>query len=120
MASVEVRPLADGIIRINVTGRMDIAGAEEVDLQFTGIVSAVTRGAVVDLSGVTFLSSIGIRTLIANAKTLKRRGASMALFGPSPLVTEVLRSVGVTDVIPLFHDLDEAVFVVKSGGRFDA
>jgi len=120
MANIEARPILDGITRIKLEGRLDIAGAEEVDLRFAGIVSAVTKGAVVDLTGVTFLASIGIRTLISNAKTLERRGATMALFGPSPFVTEVLRSVGVTDLIPVFDDLDTAVDYVKSAARADA
>jgi anti-anti-sigma factor len=114
MASIDAQPIMDGITRINLDGRLDIAGAQEIDLRFAGIVSTVTKGAVVDLSGVTFLTSMGIRTLISNAKALERRGASMALFAPSPLVREVLGSVGIPDLIPVLDDLDAAVDTVKS------
>jgi anti-anti-sigma factor len=120
MASIEAQPIVEGITRINLQGRLDIAGAEEVDLRFAGIVSTVTKGAVVDLSGVTFLASMGIRTLISNAKALERRGASMALFAPSPFVREVLGSVGVTALIPVLDDLDAAVDTVKGARGADA
>jgi anti-anti-sigma factor len=70
----------------------------------------------VDLSGVTFLASMGIRTFLANAKSLERRGAAMALFAASPLVTEVLTSVGIEQLIPILATLDAALDTVKGAG----
>lgn len=115
--TIESRELEDGITRIDLAGRMDIAGTEQVDLRFSGITSTVKRGAVVDMSAVTFLASIGIRTLITNAKSLKLRGASLVLVRPSPLVAEVLRSVGIHDIIPIFEDLEAAVAAIKAAPR---
>ena len=117
MAKIEAEPIVEGITRIRLEGRLDIAGAEDVDLRLAGICSTVARGAVVDLSGVTFLASMGIRTLISNAQTLERRGAAMALFAPSPLVTEVLSSVGIDRLIPVLDTLDAALDTVKGAGR---
>jgi anti-anti-sigma factor len=113
----EAGPIVDGITRIRLEGRLDIAGAQDVDLRFAGICSTVARGVVVDLSGVTFLASMGIRILISNAKTLERRGAAMVLFAPSPLVTEVLTSVGIHQLIPVLDTLDAALDTVKGTGR---
>jgi anti-anti-sigma factor len=117
VANIEAGPIVDGITRIRLEGRLDIAGAEDVDLRFTGICSTVVRGAVVDLSGVTFLASMGIRTLISNAKALERRGAAMALFVPSRVVIEVLTSVGIDRRIPVLDTLDAALDTVKGAGR---
>src|SRR5262249_36695283 len=117
MANIEAEPIVEGITRIRLEGRLDITGAQDVDLRFAGICSTVARGAVVDLSGVTFLASMGIRTLISNAKALERRGAAMALFAPTPLVIEVLASVGIEELIPVLDTLDAALDTVKGSGR---
>lgn len=118
--TIESRPLEDGVTRIDLAGRMDIAGTEQIDLRFSGITSTVRSGAVVDMSAVTFLASIGIRTLITNAKALKLRGALMVLVSPSPFVAEVLRSVGIHDIIPIADDLEAAVGAIKAAPRAQA
>ena len=71
--SIASQDLGGGVIRIVLAGRLDIAGAEAVDVPFAGIISTVKTGAVVDLSAVTFIASIGIRTLVTNAKALRLR-----------------------------------------------
>jgi anti-anti-sigma factor len=57
---------------------------------------------------VLFLSSIGIRLLLSNAKSLKQYGGRMAIAGPQPLVREVLEIVGIATVIPVHADLESA------------
>lgn len=100
--TIESEPLADGVTKIRLCGRLDITGAEEIDMRFSGLVSAASS-VIVDLAGVTFLASIGIRTLVANAKALALRGGSMVLFDPQPLVADVLRATGIADIIPVLE-----------------
>ena len=111
IASAEI---GDGVTRIDLAGRLDIEGAEAIDVPFAGIVSNIERGAVVDLSRVTFVASIGLRTLVTNAKTLRRRGGIMVLLSPVAPVEEVLRAAGIHEVIPVAHDLPEALEAVKA------
>ena len=106
--------LGDGVTRIDLAGRLDVAGAEAIDVPFAGIVSTIARGVVVDLSRVTFVASIGLRTLVTNAKTLKRRGGTMVLLSPVALVEEALRAAGIHEVIPVAHDLRAALDAVKA------
>ena len=103
------------IVIIRLAGRMDMRGAQQIDLKFTGI-TAVDAGAfMVDLSQVDFLASIGIRTLLMSAKTVKARGGRLVLFKPTPLVAGVLEMAGIADLIPVFHDLDAARAALTAG-----
>jgi anti-anti-sigma factor len=70
----------------------------------------VTRKApvLIDMSEVTFLASIGIRTLVINAKAQKTRGGAFVLYRPTALVEEVLRSAGIDTIIPIAHDMEGA------------
>ena len=60
------------------------------------------------MAQVSFLASIGIRTLLQNAKALKQRGGRMVLLNPTDVVDSVLQSTGIAEIIPVFRDLDAA------------
>lgn len=100
--------LANDVRLIQLSGRMDMKGVESIDLKFTALSSTEKAGVVVDFSQVDFLSSIGIRLLLTNARALQMRGGKMALLNPTPLVAEVLQTSGVDQWIPIFADLDAA------------
>ena len=103
-----VNELESGILGISLSGRMDISGTQQIDLKFTALTSTRRAHILVDLSNVTFIASIGIRTLINNAKAQKLRGGSMVLYKPSNQVEEVLRATGIDTIIPIAHDIDAA------------
>ena len=75
--------LADGIERINLTGRMDSAGTDLIAMRFTALTATRPARIVVDMAQVPFLSSIGIRLLLSNAKALKQRGGRMVIARPA-------------------------------------
>jgi anti-sigma B factor antagonist len=104
-----VHDLDSGILGINLSGRMDIQGTQQIDLKFTALTSTRRTQILVDLSGVTFIASVGIRTLITNAKAQKLRGGSMVLYKPSEQVEQVLRATGIDAIIPVAHDIAAAL-----------
>src|SRR5690242_14111489 len=59
--------------RIALTGRLDIQGAETVALPLATL-SGAKQNVVIDMSGVSFIASIGIRHLVSASKALTRRG----------------------------------------------
>jgi anti-sigma B factor antagonist len=105
---MSVQTLAPGVVKVMLDGRLDITGAGAIDLQFSAIAGS-HRGVVVDLTNVTFLASIGIRTLLLGAKAVQRRGGSFVLLNPVGEVERVLDVMGVTNLMPVYHDSDEAL-----------
>jgi anti-anti-sigma factor len=106
---ISFEQLSDGIKLVKLAGRLDMMGAQSIDLKFTSGVATADAGVVVDLSGVSFLASLGIRTLISPAKALKARGGRMVLLNPQPLVVEVLKVSGLLGILPVYTELSEAV-----------
>jgi anti-anti-sigma factor len=106
--------LSDGIEKIALSGRMDSAGTQEIDLRFTGLTATRKALIVVDMSQVSFLASIGMRTLLTNAKALALRGGRMVLAGPQPMVVEVLRLAGIHSLIPVCADIESAREALKA------
>jgi anti-anti-sigma factor len=103
-----VHDLDSGILGISLSGRMDIIGTQQIDMKFTTLTSTRKAQILVDLSNVTFIASIGIRTLITTAKAQKARGGTMVLFKPSDQVEQVLRATGIDSIIPIAHDIEAA------------
>jgi anti-sigma B factor antagonist len=100
--------LPNGVERIALAGRMDTTGAQEIDLRFTGLTTTRSALIVVDLSQVSFLASMGIRTLLSAARALMRRGGRMVLACPQPLVQEVLKVADIDTLIPVYADVPSA------------
>ena len=61
-----VAELDNGITKISLSGRLDIDGALKIDNEFAAIAEKKKR-VLVDLADVTFIASLGIRTLISGA-----------------------------------------------------
>ena len=99
----------DGSTRLFLTGRLDVAGTENIDQAFTSLVASHKAAVIVDLSGVDFLASIGIRTLLTSAKAQEHRGGRLVLLNPQPMVESVMATAGVDTLIPIFRELDAAL-----------
>lgn len=95
--------------RVVLTGRLDAAGAAEIETYFTGLVSAGGRHVLLDLREVTFLGSLGIRMIIANARVLQRRGLGFVLFGAQPQAADVLETVDLASLVPIVATEAEAL-----------
>ena len=111
---LEVQQLEGGIERVKLSGRLDSAGVQEIDHRLSALTAARQAFILVDLSQVPFLASVGIRTLLTNARVLRQRGGKMALLNPQSLVEEVLKVTGIESIIPVFHDLDAASAALKA------
>ncbi len=105
--------LPGGITRVNLAGRMDIAGAAAIDLQMS-VIAGGRRAVVIDLSQVSFLASMGMRTLVLRAKTIAKKGGRIACFGANENVTHVLTTSGLISVLPLVPDLQTATAAVTA------
>ena len=75
--------------KVVLVGKLDISGAEKIDVPLATV--AGSRGnIVVDMAGVDFIASIGIRHLVMAAKAVARKSGMLVLLDPNPIVTEVL------------------------------
>lgn len=73
---------------------------------------------VVDLGATRFVASAGLTTMIRLGKRLSEAGGALALARPSPVVSRLLRAVGLTSVLPAFETLDEAIAFVSAPRGF--
>jgi anti-anti-sigma factor len=106
-----VEALPDGVTRAALRGRLDIEGAQSVDMRFS-VLSGTERKLVVDLTDLDFIGSMGLRTLMMCARTVNGKGGKMAIANPQPNVLKVLNSIGIDDVVSVNPSLESAVAAV--------
>jgi anti-anti-sigma factor len=64
---------------------------------------------VLDLSGVEYISSVGLRVLMLASKQVKAQGGSLAVCGLGPVVREIFEISRFTLVLDVFSALREAL-----------
>ena len=109
---IHYNELDNGIRLIKLHGTLDIIGTGNIETKFTGYCSGDKVRMIVDLSGVDFLASIGIRLLVLTAKSIATRGGKMVLLNPIPDVHNVLEITGIPAIIPIYSQIESAETVL--------
>ncbi len=103
--------LEGGVTLATLLGRLDMAGTAEIDLKFNATAGA-RRALIVDLSGVSFMASMGMRLLLIAGRIIAAKGGKMALLAPTTEVEAVLRTARLDGVIPICTARAAALAVV--------
>lgn len=106
-----------GVSWVALHGRLDTPGVDAIDTRFTASVVASGRNAVVDLTQVAFVSSMGIRLLLTAARALGLKKARLVLLGAQPIVRETLEHVGLSDVLPVADNEAQALAILLDRER---
>jgi anti-sigma B factor antagonist len=104
--------LDDNITHIALIGKLDVVGLHAIDVKFHGYTAARRKPALVDLSQVEFISSLGMGMFVSCAHSLRRYRANLVLLNPQPLVEEAMKAVGLHQAVPIAHSLDEAIGIL--------
>ncbi|MBU1002685.1 MAG: STAS domain-containing protein [Proteobacteria bacterium] len=94
---------------VSLTGRMDSAGVQAASGLFREMVIHAGRDTVLDMSGVEFMASVGMRLFIEAQKALADTGAKLVLAGPRELVAEGLRIAGIDRMLAVAADVPAAL-----------
>lgn len=98
-----------GSLVLTVTGRMDALNAQEFEAECLRWLEAGEKRLVVDMSGLDYISSAGLRSILAAAKKLKAQGGDLAFCALTGIVAEVFAVSGFAKLLPVFATLDEAL-----------
>jgi anti-anti-sigma factor len=101
-----------GITRVILDGRLDIQGAAAIDLKMN-VLSGSHKFLLVDMRNVSFIGSMGIRSLVLPAQAVRRHGGKMAILAPIPIVEEVLKTSNIHEIIPIVPDIEAAAAILR-------
>lgn len=105
---MDIRKVGDAAIAA-VPPRIDVNNAQSVEDLLDALVDDGARIILCDFSQNTYISSAGLRALLAIAKTLHGLDGKLALFGVTEYVQEVFAIAGFSKLLPIYADEEEAL-----------
>ncbi|ORB84530.1 anti-anti-sigma factor [Mycobacterium kansasii] len=104
----------DGVAVLSIGGEIDLVTAPALEEAIGGVVADNPSALIIDLSGVEFLGSVGLKIL---ASTYEKLG-SAAQFGVvarGPATRRPIHLTGLDKTFALYPTLDEALTGVRDG-----
>jgi anti-anti-sigma factor len=98
-----------GFLVMQVEGRLDIAAAPDFERQCAAAMEQGQTKIVLDFGKLEYISSAGLRSILAVAKKLKSGGGVLSLCGLSGLVKEVFDLSGFDTFLPVHPGLEQAL-----------
>ena len=87
----------DGILTIALEGRLDTTTAPELEQEIKSSLDGVTE-LVMDFAKLDYISSAGLRVLLAAQKQMQKQGA-MKVIHVNDMVMEVFEVTGFSDIL---------------------
>ena len=87
-------------LNITVEGRLDTTTAPELEAVIRDEINGVTE-LVIDLDKLEYISSAGLRVLLAAQKALSKKGGHVTITNCSPEVREVFTMTGFADILEI-------------------
>ncbi|OPY47005.1 MAG: STAS domain protein [Methanosaeta sp. PtaU1.Bin028] len=111
---MEIREKAIGDVYIvSIEGRMDTANSKDVESRLDQVIGDKREKMLIDLAGVDYISSVGLRVLLASLKRHRERRGKMALISLQPFVQDVFRITGLEKIFPIYSSEAEAMACFK-------
>lgn len=92
---------------VSVAGRMDALTATEFEKACQLLIEQGERTVVTDFSDLEYISSAGLRSILASAKKLKKAGGSIQFCGLKGMVEEVFRVSGFATLFTITDTAEE-------------
>jgi len=100
---------------VTVAGRIDSSNASELDDSLKEVLKSGKYNIILNLNGVSYMSSAGLRALVAALRECKKHRGDVVISEPSQRVAEVLDLAGLTVAeAPLFKVYDDNMAAVGS------
>jgi anti-sigma B factor antagonist len=101
----------EGKIVLSINGRIDTSTASELEQAINREIELGNRKILLDFSRVSYISSGGLRVLLATARKLKDAGDKFGLCALSPEVFKILKLTGFTSIFSIYPSEGEALAI---------
>lgn len=100
---------------VTVSGRVDSQNAQDFDDALKEIIAGGQHHIVINLSGISYMSSAGLRTLVSALRACRSHRGDVLISDPSERMVEVLELSGLsTGAKPLFAIYEDDTAAVGS------
>ena len=107
--NISIEEKSSALTVISVTGRMDAGNAGEFNEAFDVILGKRPAVLIINLDGLQYISSAGLRSVLTLIKTAKAAGTALKFCAMQPMVTDVFKVSGFSAMLAIFDTLNAAL-----------
>lgn len=104
----------DGVVVLSIGGEIDLVTAPALEEAIGGVITDNPQAMIIDLSGVEFLGSVGLKILAATYEKLGD-SAEFGVVARGPATRRPIHLTGLDKTFPLYPTLDDALTGVRDG-----
>jgi len=105
----------EGIVDLRLSGEIDLHASPKLRERLHEIAQRETSALVIDFSGVAYIDSSGLATLVEYVREAKAHNGKLALHGLQPKVKMVFELVRLNELFAIQPDKKSAIAAVRSG-----
>ncbi len=105
---IRILPSADRTQRVTLAGRLDTHTYQSLDDKLAPLLAGEAKSLVLDLAGLDYISSAGIRSIFKARKALAARGGKVLVVNPQAQIQKVFDVVKAVPLNEIFASVAEA------------
>jgi anti-anti-sigma factor len=98
----------DGVAVVSIGGEIDLSTAQAFEAAIVDALEEDPPALVIELSGVSFMASVGLRVLAATQKKVGKL-TQLAMVADNRAAARPIQLTGLDDVISMYPTLDQAL-----------
>jgi len=107
---MEIQEQKKGNINIiGVSGKLDSFNSIELEKKLDALINSAQVQLVVDFNKLEYISSSGLRVLLAGLKKVRKQNGDIKLAGLKPFIKEVFDISGFTQLFGITDNVDSAI-----------
>ena len=106
--NIDIAPAGNGYQRVSIVGRLDTHSYADFDAALAPLLESPIRSLVLDLAGLDYISSAGVRSIFKARKALAGRGGKVVVVNPQPQIQKVFDVVKAVPLNEIFSTVAEA------------
>jgi anti-anti-sigma factor len=107
--AVETKQLESGVAVIVISGRLALGGeTEKLSAALDKLLTLDSKQIVFDISGLEYVDSSGVGTLVSCLTKLKKAGGQMKVAGANPRIRRIFSMTGVESMMSLYDSVAAA------------
>jgi anti-anti-sigma factor len=99
----------EGIPVVSLSGRLDTASSPAFDSQTASLFEKKQTRILLDLAGLTYISSMGLRSLLKIVKHTAQCGGRTGIFSVQPQILELIEISGFQSLLDIYPDRESAL-----------
>lgn len=94
---------------VSLSGKMDVGLSMTVETELEELVDSGTINLILEISGIEYLSSSGIRVFIAIMRKVKEKNGKIVLAQVPDTIKKILKTVDLEDLFEVYDSVDKAL-----------